>query len=110
MDITVEKRDNVMVVRLVGELDAMSAAVAQKHVLPLVAAGTRILLDLTDVPYMSSAGLRMLLSTYRNISQSGGSIVLVGVGDEIRDTMAVTGFLGFFQIRETLNMGLQALA
>ncbi|MDQ4100429.1 MAG: STAS domain-containing protein [Chloroflexota bacterium] len=110
MDITVEKLDNVMVVRLVGELDAISAPVAQQHVLPLARASARILLDLTNVPYLSSAGLRMLLSTYRNISESGGSVVLVGVGDEIRDTMAVTGFLGFFQICETLNTGLQALA
>ena len=65
---------------------------------------------MSGVEYMSSAGLRMLLSMYRQISRQNGSIVLVGLGEEIKDTMSVTGFLNFFTIRDTVDEGLKALA
>ena len=50
---------------------------------------------MSGVEYMSSAGLRMLLSMYRQISRQNGGIVLVGLAEEIKDTMSVTGFLNF---------------
>ena len=46
--------------------------------------------------YMSSAGLRMLLVIYRTIVGQGGKVVLVGLSEELQDTMALTGFLDFF--------------
>ena len=58
---------------------------------------------------MSSAGLRMLLSTYRQVTSKNGRIVLVGLSEEIQDTMSVTGFLKFFTICTTLESGLATL-
>ena len=54
--------------------------------------------DVTGVPYMSSAGFRLLLLIYRQVSLRGGKVAIVGLSEEIRDTMAVTGFLDFFTI------------
>jgi anti-sigma B factor antagonist len=109
MDIAIRTVDDVTVVEMAGELDAMTAPAAQLQLLSLVKPGCRILLDMTNVSYMSSAGLRMLLSTYRQLSSNNGRIVLVGVAEDIRDTMLATGFLNFFIIYETLDMGLEAL-
>lgn len=109
MDIAIRTVDDVTVVEMAGELDAVTAPAAQLQLLPLATAECRILLDMTNVPYMSSAGLRMLLSTYRQLSSNNGRIVLVGVAEEIRDTMSVTGFLNFFTMYETVDMGLEAL-
>jgi anti-sigma B factor antagonist len=52
----------------------------------------------------------MLLSMYRQISRGDGGIVLVGLSEEIKDTMSVTGFLNFFVNCDTVDEGLQALA
>ena len=109
MDIAIKHLDDVAVVAMSGDLDASTAPVAQQHLLPLAQPGARILLDMTNVPYMSSAGLRMLLSAYRQLSNTGGRIVLVGVAEEIRDTMSVTGFLKFFTLRDTIEAGRAAL-
>jgi len=109
MDIDVRSVDGVTVVEIAGEVNAVTAPAAQERVSPLARAGVRMLLDMTKVTYMSSAGLRMLLSTYRQVAASGGRIVLVGVVEEIRDTMSVTGFLNFFTIYETVDEGLAAL-
>lgn len=109
MQVTVDRVDQITVAVLAGELDANTAPLAQQEVLAAAEPGGRMVLDLSGVPYMSSAGLRMLLSTYRQVSGNGGKIVLVGVVDEIRDTMSVTGFLKFFSVLDTREAGIQAL-
>jgi len=110
MEINVKSIGQVTVVEISGDIDSNTAPQAQERVLPLVQPGSKILLDMSGVEYMSSAGLRILLSMYRQISRGDGGIVLVGLGEEIKDTMSVTGFLNFFTTRDTVDEGLQALA
>lgn len=110
MEINVKSIGQVTVVEISGDIDSNTAPQAQEQILPMVQPGSKVLLDMNGVEYMSSAGLRMLLSTYRQISRGNGDIVLVGLGEEIKDTMSVTGFLNFFTTRDTLEEGLQALA
>ena len=102
--------EDVAVVELVGDLDADTAPTVQEKVLPLAERGSKILLDMTKVSYMSSAGIRMLLSLYRQISTlQTGKIVIVGLSEELQDTMSGTGFLDFFSPSETLGSGIEAL-
>jgi anti-sigma B factor antagonist len=110
MEINVRSIRQVTVVEIAGDIDSNTAPQAQEQVLPLVQPGSKVLLDMSGVEYMSSAGLRMLLSMYRQISRGDGGIVLVGLSEEIKDTMSVTGFLNFFTTRDTVDEGLQALA
>ena len=99
----------VTVVELAGDIDANTAPLVREKVLPIVVPGNKIILNMTDVPYMSSAGLRMLLTLYRQASSQDIKLLLVGLSEEIQDTMSVTGFLDFFQASETLESGLEVL-
>ncbi len=110
MEIVTKTMDQATVVAIAGEIDGSTAPSAQATILPMIEPGGRILLDMTGVTYMSSAGLRMLLSTYRHVAEKDGHIVLVGLSEEIRDTMSVTGFLNFFMTCEDVTAGLAALA
>jgi anti-sigma B factor antagonist len=106
IEINIEALQHIRVVKLVGEIDAASAAEVQQKVLPLSLPGCKIILDMSKVAYMSSAGLRMLLSLYRQISGNQGKIVLAGLSEELTDTMSMTGFLGFFTVQDTLESSL----
>jgi anti-sigma B factor antagonist len=64
---------------------------------------------MSGVEYMSSAGLRMMLSMHRQASTNKGQLVLVGLSEDIKDTMSATGFLGFFTVQDTVEAGLAAL-
>ena len=109
MNVTSTTTDGVTVVTLVGELDGKTAGATQERVLPLIPSDGRLLLDMTGVPYMSSAGLRMLLLLYRQAQGKRSRVALVGLSDEIRDTMSATGFLDYFVTAGNLNEGVVAL-
>ena len=110
MEISTSSLDGTTIISVDGEIDANTAPEAQDKILPLATPGCRLVLNLTNVPYMSSAGLRILLATYRQISSGGGKVVLVGVAEEIKDTMSVTGFIRFFKVCDTIQEGVEALS
>ncbi len=106
MEIYTDFVGSVTVVALVGELDGSTAGMTQEQVLPLIEPGVRLVLDLTDLGFMSSAGARMMLLIYRQIVQNEGGVVLAGLSPEIMDMLAATGFLDYFDIAPTVDDGL----
>jgi anti-sigma B factor antagonist len=110
MDVNVATKQNAKVVTIVGEIDGSSAPQAQAVILAQVGEGAKVVLDMSGVTYMSSAGLRMLLLAYRTVNGKGGKMALVGLSSDLKDTMSVTGFLDFFTCCDTLDAGLAAVA
>lgn len=108
MDITAQTVEDKTIVILSGELDGKSAPAAQEQIMPSCKPGCKLLLDMSQVSYMSSAGLRLMLSLHRHITTVQGSLVLVGLSDDLQDTMSATGFLAYFTTSATLEDG-QAL-
>jgi anti-sigma B factor antagonist len=110
MNVAVNTAGPVTTITLDGDLDGSSAPQTQQQIMPLAQPGARILMDMAKVPYMSSAGIRMLLATYRQVTANGGKIVLAGLVEEVKDTMQVTGFLNFFTAVDTPEAGQAVLA
>lgn len=110
MDIQRHVVGEIMVISLAGDLDGRFAATVQEQVLPSLPRDERILLDLTKVPFVSSAGLRTMLLIYRHAQVVNSSVALVGLSHELRSVLAATGFLGFFVVADTVADGVEALA
>jgi anti-sigma B factor antagonist len=109
MNVNIRTAGRVHVAELSGELDANTSPVAQQAILPLAVDGARIVLDMTNVSFMSSAGLRLLLSTYRQVAAQNGVVALAGLSEDLQDTMSMTGFLSFFSLHDTTVAAIQAL-
>jgi anti-sigma B factor antagonist len=109
MEINIKTVEDIKVVVLEGDIDASTASTVTKEVMALIEPGGKILLEMTKVDYMSSAGLRTLLTLYRQTEAKKGSLVLVGLNEELEDTMSVTGFLEHFKTTKDLEAGLAAL-
>ncbi len=60
-----------------------------------------LILDLTQVPYIDSAGIGALVGAYVNHQKEGRSLALVGVTSRVRDALKVTRVEQFFQFYET---------
>lgn len=109
MDVTVDLVQGATVLALSGDIDGSNAPLAQAKITEHIVPDTSLVLDMTNVAYMSSAGLRMLLSAHRTASAKHASIALVGLSENLQDTMAATGFLDFFTTYPGLPAALAAV-
>lgn len=94
-------RDGTTIARLAGEFDGVAAPAARDELRRVVAGATRVVLDLSRVSYLSSAALRVLLLIHRDAEAAGTALELRDVPPMIRDIMAATGFLEFFQVADS---------
>ena len=110
MNIDFRVEGNIAIAGVSGEIDSKTAPEAQTKLLGIAADHSRLVIDMTNVTFLSSAGLRTLLLLYRQTAARNGKIVLVGLSEEIKDTMSMTGFLKFFAVAGTPEEGLKALS
>lgn len=103
------KDAQIAVVELEGEIDAKTAPKIQEKIGPLIQTKSKLILNFTNVVYVSSSGLRMLLSLHRQAAKLNVTLALVGLSPELQDTMAIVGFLDFFNTHETPDVAIAAL-
>lgn len=109
MDIVVDVMKGINVVKLNGDLDLKSAPEFQQRITPLIQSGSKLVVDMSGVEYMSSAGLRVLLATYRQVTAVGARLILAGVSEDVQEVMSMTGFLQNFTLQQTVPDGVAAL-
>lgn len=99
MDIKEEKRGKVKIVGLRGRLDANSSQGVENKLLALVNQGEdRLVLDFSELTYMSSLGLRVLMMVAKNIKQVNGKLALSGLNDHIYEIFKIARFTNIFSI------------
>jgi anti-sigma B factor antagonist len=109
MEITTKTVEGVTVFEIVGDIDGKTAPEVQDTVKADTPTRGNVLLDMSQVSYMSSAGLRVMLAIYRHVTGNQGNLVLTGLNEEIKDTMDMTGFLSQFTTCDTVDEGIKAL-
>ena len=109
MEVQVQEYEGVIIMGVSGEIDGSTAPDLQQQVEAVAYPECRMLLDMSAVEYMSSAGLRVMLLLHRQISGSSGQLVLVGLSESLADTMNATGFLKHFAIAPDLDTGYEML-
>jgi anti-sigma B factor antagonist len=110
LNIDVGNERGVTVVTLSGVIDGNTAPEAQARILPLMESQPSVVLDMTEVEYLSSAGLRTLLLLYRQAASHDGRVAIAGLRESIKDTMAVTGFLNFFLVHDDVAAAVNAIS
>src|SRR5262245_3719934 len=109
MDIREETVAGVLLITASGRLDSSSAG-ALEAVLPARAqTNDRVALDLTDMAYVSSAGLRVLLMGAKAARAAGHKLVLAGLSPSVREVFDISGFTAIFTIEADRASALAAL-
>ena len=99
MNISQEELDGVAVVRFEGNLDTNTAPEAQERLDELVAQGAeKVLVDFSDLDYISSAGLRVLLATAKKLRGGGGNIRLCSLNETVAEVFEISGFSTIFAV------------
>ena len=98
MNIKTEKQGNKMTVNINGRLDTMTAPEMESKVLGNLDGIEELILDLSELSYMSSAGLRVILACQKKINAAQGSMVVKNVNELIMDIFDATGFIDILTI------------
>ncbi len=111
MEITESKAGATLVIALSGRLDSTTTGPLERLVLERLGAGVnRLAFDFSDLHFISSAGLRVLAMTLRQLSAAEGRMTLCGLRQPVQTVFDISGFNSYFTIADTLDEALAALA
>jgi anti-sigma B factor antagonist len=102
MKIEVSEKPGITVVRLAGSLDSNTTPVLEAQLLGIIETGTgRILVDLSEVDFVSSVGLRAFLFAARRLAPGGGALSVCGPNEAVRETFDISRFSELFRVYES---------
>lgn len=108
LNITEEPKGDILILRISGRLDAVSSSGAEKKVFDHINDGhIKLLVDLSGVDYLSSAGLRMLLSTSKKLKALSGKLVIYSVSMNVMDVLKMSGFDHVLDIAANQDEGIR---
>ena len=97
MQISTEKENSKLTVTVSGRIDTVTAPELEKYALDHMEGITEMALDLADVEYVSSAGLRALLQIHKDMSKQG-KLKLLNINTAVKEIFGMIGFLRIFTI------------
>jgi anti-anti-sigma factor len=110
MEIQKERAGEIDVVSPTGRLDGIYSSAFAKEVGELITGeNPKILIDFTEIDYVTSAGIRAVLILLKKAKAAGGSFALCGVNEQIREVLDATGLGPIVPIHPGRIEGLAAL-
>lgn len=102
MEVDIVNKDNdLTVISIKGRLDANTAPELHKKVTEIVNQGEyRLIMKFTELAYISSAGLRILIITAKMLNAKQGKLVLCELQDNIYEVLKIAGFTNIFNIQD----------
>jgi anti-anti-sigma factor len=110
MDFAQEQAGDVIIVKLSGRLDSSTAPPTEESFTHLLASGPlHLAIDMSQLEYISSAGLRVLLVVAKKLQQAKGKIVLFGLVHNVREVFQISGFDRIFTIQPDVAAAVAAV-
>ena len=102
------RKNDFIVVTVVGRMDAVSAPDFEGYLNDLIADGAlRIIVDFEALDYISSAGLRSVLITAKKIQAKNGEIMIVSLHDTVKEIFEISGFNTIIPVYGSVDAALE---
>ncbi|MCF8104178.1 MAG: STAS domain-containing protein [Desulfohalobiaceae bacterium] len=110
MEFCSSREQGVMTIKVSGRLDAGNAPEFEKECANCLDEGdTHLLVGLEDLEYISSAGLRSILSTGKKLKARGGDLILCSLNGMVQEVFDISGFSSIFSIYDTMEAALDEI-
>lgn len=107
MDIIEEKQNDVSIFRLNGRLDSNTSPEFEGRILKIIENGSnKLIIDFEALEYISSAGLRVVNKTLRQLKTSKGKLILCSMQDYVKEVFEIAGFDSFIPIVSDMDEAL----
>ncbi len=101
MKTTIQEFEDKYLATLEGELDSAAAVEVEKTLQPLYATNGRdVIIDCTNLEYIASSGLRILISILKGAKAGGSKVIMRNMNDDIKTVFKLTGFINLFEFEE----------
>ena len=99
MDVTIEKKDNCVVINVIGRLDTTNFKTLEEQFLQLIAEGNlQLIVDCIKLDYVSSSGLRVFLVALKTLTKKQGKLFFCNLNEELTEIFEVSGFISIFNV------------
>ena len=92
MEISTRNVDGVTVIDISGSLDTQTSGAASDEMARIAQEASKMLLNLESLDFLSSAGLRVILRTAKQLTGSGGAIKVCNAAGVVKEVMEISGF------------------
>ena len=100
MKTTFKEENSDYVMYFEGRLDTAAAPEVEKEMEPLNdCTDHNIILDCSQLEYISSSGLRIFLAVLKNAKPKGSHVFIRGLNNDLRQVFAMTGFINLFEFK-----------
>ena len=102
MELKIRKENEVVVASVKGRINAVTAPDFENQVLESIGGDEKFLIiNLNELEYISSAGLRVILATAKKLKAKQGDILLAGLQGAVKEVFELSGFHSIFKIFDT---------
>ena len=109
MEIHIREMKDVKIADLQGDLDTNTAAQCEARLKEIIEGGTtKVLLNLEQLDFMSSAGLRVSLATAKLLQSHGGTLRVCCLNETVQEIFEMSGFITILNVTKTERESLDA--
>ena len=110
MEITQENTHDVVVISLKGRLNVTTTAELEQVFAKLIEEKqSKVLVECRELEYISSAGLRVLLTAAKQFKKISGEIALAGLSQNVKQVFEISGFTSIFPIYTTRDEAVKSM-
>jgi anti-anti-sigma factor len=108
MELSKNQKEDVVIVSIKGEVDAVTGPDLDNFLKEQLGEQKNFIADFSNVDFISSAGLRVLLAMIKETRQIGGDFRLAGVQEKIYRVLKISGFVGILKIYPDLQAAIES--
>lgn len=100
MATTFEQSGSILTVKPEGRIDTKTSPILESDIQKYIDSTDNMILDFTNVDYISSAGMRVLLALHKRLKKKGGTLKVINVKDAIYDIFKLVGFHSMVEVSQ----------
>jgi len=101
LNITINEQAGRLIAALVGDLDNAASTQAERALAPVFeCTDSDVVIDCTELHYISSSGLRILLNVFKQTRSNGHKAILKNLSEDVKEVFELSGFLQLFIIED----------
>ena len=111
MEIANRVENDVTIITVEGRMDASNAPIAEAEInKALEDDKKRLLFDLSELEYLSSGGLRVILGAAKEIRRREGKVALAALKEYVYEIFEISGFTAMIPIKDTIEEGMKEVS